>query len=89
MSPPNSYGDASLATMASPGRMLSQVFCEAFLKFISLYIKGNGDSCNWLRARVISRNLKLEGIDKCLGGSVNMRKVQIYIKKHYKQKKLH
>jgi len=34
-----------------------------------------------LYVRVISRNLKLGGIDKYLGG-VNMREVQIYIKNH-------
>jgi len=32
--------------------------------------------------RVISRNLKLVGIDKCWGGGVNVREAQIYIKKH-------
>jgi len=38
--------------------------------------------------RFISRNLKLGGIDKRLGG-VNMREKQIYIKSINKQKKWH
>jgi len=41
--------------------------------------------------RVISSNLKLEGIEKCLRGGANMHEEQIYIKnikKHYKTEKI-
>jgi len=41
---------------------------------------------------VIYRNLKLggEGIDKYLGGGVvNMHEAQIFIKKHFKKRKIH
>jgi len=40
-----------------------------------------------LSSRAISRNLKLEGIDKCLEG-VNMRKEQIDIKNIKQPKKI-
>jgi len=32
--------------------------------------------------RVVYMNLKLWGIDKCLGGAVYIREAQIYIEKH-------
>jgi len=61
---------------------------------VCCYIPGGPHPPTQLKHRpgsVISRNLNLGGRYKCLGGDVNMRKVQIYILKTFqnikKQKK--
>jgi len=43
--------------------------------------------CRATRERCISRNLKLGGMDKCLGGA-NMREAKIYFKKQKKTEKI-